>query len=200
MGIFPVLQPKITADLLREPPSSTPSYSMTPLASLLGASQQRLLLYYNSTRKDQSRDHASQARQLAALVDAPMRAKLSWFQARLSSGSARFDHLKAAQEDLAVSRPADCLLVTLELIEMYLYCDDLDGAAQEIPRLCDLVEVASEDRHVQDAISRLVRPSTSMNCPADPGPDIGLGDAAWLRALVGRLGERPRRARRRGPA
>ena len=108
-------------------------------------------------QEDRAHRYAEQARQFAEQVDVSMRAKLSWFRARISSGSSRFDHLKAAQEDLAASRPADCLLVTLELIEGYLFYDDLAEAAREIPRLCSLVEQAAECRQVQQAVSRLIR-------------------------------------------
>lgn len=108
-------------------------------------------------QEEQSHYYADEAQQFASQVDASMRAKLSWFQARISHDTSRFDHLKATQEDLAVSRPADCLLVTLELIEEYLSNGCLDEAAQEIPRLCDLVEHAAECRQVQQAVSRLIR-------------------------------------------
>ena len=107
--------------------------------------------------EERARRFADEARKLAGQVDATMGAKLSWFQARLSTGSARFGYLKAAQEDLAASRPADSLLVTLELIEGHLALKNPDAAAREIPRLCDLVEIAAEDRHVQRTISRLIR-------------------------------------------
>lgn len=108
-------------------------------------------------QEEQSHRFAEKAQQLASQVDAPMRAKLLWFQARISYNTSRFDQLKATQEDLAVSRPADCLLVTLELIEEYLSHGRLDKAAEEIPLLCDLVEHAAECRQVQQAVSRLIR-------------------------------------------
>lgn len=108
-------------------------------------------------QEERARYYADEARKLAEQVDPSIRAKLLWFEARISGGSTRFEYLKAAQADLAASRPADCLLVTLDLIEEYLSYDCLDEAAEEIPRLCDLVEYAAESRQVQQAVSRLVR-------------------------------------------
>ena len=113
-------------------------------------------------QEELSRHYADKARELASQVDANMRAKLSWFQARLSYGADRIDYLRSARADLAVSRPADSLLVTLELIEAYLSCEDFDKAAQEIPRVCDLVEQAAEDRNVRNAVSRLIRHRTRL--------------------------------------
>lgn len=108
-------------------------------------------------QEDHARRYVEEAQQFADQVDPSMRAKLSWFNARISHGSARFEHLRKAQTDLATSRPADCLLVTLDLIEEYLSHGCLDDAAEEIPYLCTLVEQAAECRQVQQAVSRLIR-------------------------------------------
>ncbi len=104
----------------------------------------------------EARREAERARELAAQVAIWMQGKLSWFEARLSSGAVRIDHLKEAQAKLSSQRPADCLLVTVDLLKELLTFGHVAEADEQVLRLCDLVEQAGEARQVQRAVSYLV--------------------------------------------
>ncbi len=130
--------------------------SKTP-ARIIGAHQIQALCWLRLDRPGKARVAAAEARRHASRVPAWIRGKLAWLDARLSDGSDRFDNLKSAQTELASSRPADCIMVTIELIEECLSYGRLAEAAGEVPLLCTLVERATECRQVQRAVSRLIR-------------------------------------------
>ena len=111
---------------------------------------------------EQAAREASRARQLAPQVPSWLVAKLDWLEARLSEGAVRLGHLRTAQTGLAGNRPADCLLVTVELIEELLACGRVDEAGREVPRVCDLVERAGESRQVQQVVSHLITYRTRL--------------------------------------
>ncbi len=103
--------------------------------------------------------HLQAAWQCAREAPAWVQGKVAWLESRLSDGD-RLTHLKAAQA--ALDRPADCLLVTVEMIEELLALEQTAAAAAEIPHLCTLVEEAAECRQVQQAVSRLVRRRSAL--------------------------------------
>lgn len=105
---------------------------------------------------------AAAARAWAPRVEVWIQAKLSWLEARLSYGETRIGHLQDAQGQLAPSRPSDGILVTIELIEEYLALSRLADAAGEVPRLCTLIEQASEAVQVQRAVSKLIHHRTRL--------------------------------------
>ncbi len=126
-------------------------------ARIVGSYQFQALCWIELDEPDNARDMAALAQKHAVEVAPWMQGKLSWLQARLAFGNTRCHHLKAAQTDLATSRPGDALMATLELIEEYLDLDQLDNAGQEIPAVCTLVERAGECRQVQERVSRLIQ-------------------------------------------
>ncbi len=101
------------------------------------------------------------ARALAS--DAPdwMLGKLTWIESRLEDGVRRLDGLRAAKEALALSRPADCALVTIELIEQALSMKNQGLAKHETTSLCALVESNSSPR-IEKAIVHLIRHQSSL--------------------------------------
>ncbi len=123
----------------------------------VGAYQIQALCWLSLDEPEEARNRAAQARRLVSQTPPWMRGKLAWLDARLSHGAIRVGHLRAAQTDLSSSRPSDCIMVTIELIEEYLSSGCLDKAAGEIPILCTLAERAAECRQVQQAVSSLVQ-------------------------------------------
>ncbi len=99
---------------------------------------------------------AAAARALADGAPEWMQGKLSWLEADLARGSARLDHLRRAKAALWPGRPADCALVTIELIAQALAVGDESLAEQAALGLCALVERTSSPR-IEKAILRLVR-------------------------------------------
>ncbi len=99
---------------------------------------------------------AELARALAPQVEPWMGGKLSWLEARLASGPARLDHLRSAREALAPGRPADCAMVTIELIEELLAVDRDKEAERECLGLCALIERTGNPR-IDRALARLIR-------------------------------------------
>ncbi len=124
---------------------------------IVSTHQLRAFSWIELDEPDKARDALTQAQQHAATVAPWIRGKLSWGQARLAFGDTRCNHLKAAQTDLATSRPGDALMATLELIEEFLALDQLGEAGREIPAVCNLVERAGECRQVQERVSRLIQ-------------------------------------------
>ncbi len=129
---------------------------------ITGAHQIQALCWLELDQPEKARAAAAEARRLAPRVPTWMQGKLAWLDARLSYGYERFDYLKSAQTELASSRPADCIMVTIELIEDYLSYGRSDEAAGEVPLVCTLVERATESRQVQRAVSRLIRHRTRL--------------------------------------
>lgn len=124
---------------------------------LIAAHQTRALCWLALGDSEKARREAAIARQAASEVDQWVRGKLSWLEARCSRGTSRLQLLRTAQAELCPGRPADCFLLTLELLEELVSCGRISEAEQEVPRLCNVVEQAAESRHVLRAVSRLVR-------------------------------------------
>ncbi len=123
---------------------------------LISAHQIQALCYVALDQPERARQEADAAWQLVPEGASWVRGKLSWLDARLAYGQARVDHLRAAQDEFLRTRPGECLLVTVDLVEALLASDRLDDASEEIPRLCDLVERAAECQQVQRAVSKLI--------------------------------------------
>ncbi len=126
-------------------------------ARVMGAHQIQALCWLGLEESEKAQAAASEARRLAPGMPSWVRGKLAWLDARLSYGSPRFVHLITAQSELSASRPSDCIMVTIELIEEYLSHGRLEEAGSEVPLLCTLVERATECRQVQRAVSRLIQ-------------------------------------------
>ncbi len=95
------------------------------------------------------------AHELAPRVAPWLRGKLEWVEARLASGTDRLAHLTAARNVLCPKRPADCALVTVEVIEVALGLGLVELAEQEAMRLCTLTEKTGSPR-VERAILQLI--------------------------------------------
>ncbi|MCP3983692.1 MAG: hypothetical protein GY723_04850, partial [bacterium] len=104
---------------------------------------------------------AVEARALADGAPAWINGKLAWLEARLTQGAVRLDGLRQAKEALFTSRPADCALVSLELIEEALAFGDQELAKQEVVDLCALVERDPGPR-IEKAIVHLFRHQNSL--------------------------------------
>ncbi|MCP3960255.1 MAG: hypothetical protein GY719_20625 [bacterium] len=105
---------------------------------------------------EESRRQAGQARALAKDAPGWVDGKLSWLEARLGKGADRLDGLQRAQAMFFPIRPADCALVTIELIECALALGDQALAEREAMGLCALVE-RSPSPQIEKAIVRLFR-------------------------------------------
>ncbi len=125
---------------------------------LIAAHQTRALCYLALGNANQAGEEAAIARQIASNVDQWVLGKLSWLEARCSQDpSQRLEFLRTAQAELCPGRPADCFLLTLEVLEELVAGGRISEAEKEVPRLCLVVEQAAESRHVLRAVSRLVR-------------------------------------------
>ena len=83
-------------------------------------------------------------------------AKLDWLESRLTTGDARLESLAAARSGLRPHRPADCALVTVELIEEALNQERHELAEHETTGLCALIDRTSSPR-IEAAILNLIR-------------------------------------------
>ncbi len=102
-------------------------------------------------------ERASQARAFVDAAPVWMRGKLSWLEARLTYGATRLDHLRIAQRLLCPTRPVDCALLTVEIIEESLSPVGQDAdVEQEVMGLCALLDMTGSPR-IEKAIVRLVR-------------------------------------------
>jgi tetratricopeptide (TPR) repeat protein len=106
-------------------------------------------------READARDAIECARELSSEVDTWLQGKLSWIEAHLEGGTDRLAHLTAARNALSPKRPADCALVTVEIIEEALALRRYDLAEQEAERLCALTEKTGSPR-VERAIFKLI--------------------------------------------
>ncbi len=113
---------------------------------------------------DKALREVAEARALSA--DAPrwMLGKLTWLDARLECVPTRLDLLQRAKEDLRPSRPADCALLTIELIEEALEAGHQALAEQEVTGLCALLE-RNLSPQIEKAIARLVRSRATLTRP-----------------------------------
>jgi tetratricopeptide (TPR) repeat protein len=111
--------------------------------------------------KENARLAAESAKALS--TDAPewIQGKLAWLDARLSHGTIRLRHLQAARSALCPTLPADCVLVTVELVEEALSLGKRTLAEEETVRLCALLEHRPSPR-VEQAVLRLVRHRTGL--------------------------------------
>ncbi len=115
-------------------------------------------------REDEAREAIRQAREVSQQPDGWVHGKLTWTEARLSYGTARLECLKAARKALSRERPADCALVTVELIEEALAINRLDIVEEEASDLCALLSKTGNPR-VEKAILHLVRHQTRLTPP-----------------------------------
>ncbi len=136
------------------------TYLTDPIQQLV-AHQTAGLCYAALKESARAREHITTAWTLAPSAPAWMHGKLYWLEARLLAGSERRERLRAAQTHL--DRPADRLLVTIEIVEDMLAVGETESAAAEIPHLCTLVEAAGECRQVQRAVSRLVGERSTLS-------------------------------------
>ncbi len=127
----------------------------------LGAHQTAGLCYAALNESARAREHITTAWTLAPSAPTWMHGKLYWLEARFLIGAKRRERLRCAQTHL--DRPADRLLVTVELVEDLLAVGETEAAVAEIPRLCTLVEAAAECRQVQRAVSRLVGERSTLS-------------------------------------
>jgi tetratricopeptide (TPR) repeat protein len=112
-------------------------------------------------RETEARAAIQHARALSSKVETWLRGKLSWVEAGLAGGTERLAHLTAARNALSPRRPADCALVTIELIEEALALARYDLAEQEALRLCTLTEKTGSPR-VERAIFKLIHRRTRL--------------------------------------
>ncbi len=113
---------------------------------------------------DEALRQVAAARALA--TDAPrwMLGKLTWLEARLERAPTNLDLLQLAKEDLRPSRPADCALLTIELIGEALEVGQEALVEQEVTGLCALLERDLNPR-IEQAIARLVRNRCTLTQP-----------------------------------
>ena len=112
-------------------------------------------------QESEARHEVEQARELAPEVAPWLQGKLAWVEARLAEGAERLAHLTAARNALSPKRPADCALVTVELIEEALAQKLDELAEQEAMRLCTLTEKTGSPR-VERAILQLIQHRTKL--------------------------------------
>lgn len=106
--------------------------------------------------QEEAAREAARARDLASQVPSWSVAKLDWLESRLTIGKAKLDRLTAARAGLSAHRPADCALVTVELIEEALDQAQHDLAEHEAIGLCALIDRTSSPR-IEAAILHLIR-------------------------------------------
>jgi tetratricopeptide (TPR) repeat protein len=112
-------------------------------------------------QKIEARREIEHARELTPKVAPWLQGKLEWVEARLASGTERLAHLTAARNALCPKRPADCALVTVEVIEEALELGLEELAEQEAMRLCTLTEKTGSPR-VERAILQLIHNRTRL--------------------------------------
>ena len=103
----------------------------------------------------------ARARELASSVPPWSVAKLDWLESRLVRGGPRLDRLTAARSGLYSNRPADCVLVTIELIEEALMLERYEVAERETMGLCALIDRTSSPR-IESAVLHLIRNRTRL--------------------------------------
>ena len=113
-------------------------------------------------RSDEARRAAAQARELTSEVPRWAVAKLDWLDSRLATGARRLEGLVSARSRLYPDRPADCALVTVELIAEALAQRELDLADREITGLCALIDRTSSPQ-IEAAIMHLVRQRSRLD-------------------------------------
>ncbi len=106
--------------------------------------------------------HLQEARQCAREAPTWVQGKVTWLEARMAAEHEQRIELLRQVKAMLESIPADCLLVTVELVEELLAVEQTAAAAAEIPHLCTLVEEAAEGNRVQQAVSRLVRRRSTL--------------------------------------
>ncbi len=114
--------------------------------------------------EESARREAAKARELASEVPAWSVAKLDWLESRLTHGGARLDWLSAARAHLYPHRPADCALVTVELIGEAVDQGRHEVAEAETDGLCALLDRTSSPR-IEAAILHLIRHSSRLSRP-----------------------------------
>ncbi len=120
----------------------------------LATHQIAALCYAGMGAEEQAWQRASKARRLAHHAPEWMRGKLSWLDARLTTGVTRLGHLQRARKILCPKRPLDCALVTVELIEeSFSQGEDVE---RYVMGLCALLEKTGSQR-IEQAIVRLAR-------------------------------------------
>ena len=112
-------------------------------------------------READARCAVESAREISSRVETWLQGKLSWVEARLTDGAERLAHLMAARNALSSKRPADCALVTVEVIEEALALKRYDLAEQEAMRLCTLTEKTGSPR-VERAMRQLINRRTML--------------------------------------
>ena len=123
----------------------------------LATHQVAALCYAESGAETEALNRASRARTFVESAPVWMQGKLSWLEARLTYGATRLRHLRTAQRMLCPARPADCALLTVEMIEESLKLPGQDSRVeQEVLGLCALLEKTGNPR-IEKAIMRLVR-------------------------------------------
>ncbi|MEE8524608.1 MAG: hypothetical protein V3T72_11810 [Thermoanaerobaculia bacterium] len=101
------------------------------------------------------------ARQLAEKVPRWLIAKLDWIESRLARGTIRIDFLKASASGLCPDRPADCALISIELITEALAQNRPDLARETTMKLCALLERNPGPR-IENAVLQLFRNNTQL--------------------------------------
>lgn len=134
----------------------------TVFGHLAAAHQGSAFSWIELKNHDEARRAAAQAQKLRPHLPAWKQANLSWLDARLSSGAERIEHLQVAQAILCPYRPADCVQVTVELIEAALDLDDEALAIRETTGLCALIEQTGANPRVQQAVMALIRHQTRL--------------------------------------
>ncbi len=123
----------------------------------LATHQVAALCYAEAGAEEDALHRASQARAFADTAPIWMQGKLSWLEARLTYGASRLGHLRTAQRMLCPTRPVDCALLTVEIIEESLRPVGQDAnVEQEVMGLCALLDKTGNPR-IEKAIVRLVR-------------------------------------------
>ncbi|MCP3960126.1 MAG: hypothetical protein GY719_19960 [bacterium] len=132
---------------------------------LFSAHQGAGLCWLALGRTEEARSAAAKARELVSAVPSWLAGKLDWLESRLAEGSAALDRLAEARSGLGPDRPADCALVTIQLIDEALAVGRYDLAEREATGLCALIDRTSSPR-IEAAILHLIRHRSRL------GPDL----------------------------
>ncbi len=131
---------------------------------LFAAHQVSALCQLELSREGEAGQAVAKARELASEVPPWSVAKLDWLESRLVSGDARLDRLAAARAGLSPDRPADCALVTIELIGEALALEQYEIAERETIGLCPLIDRTTSPR-IEAAVLHLIRNHTRLTPP-----------------------------------
>ena len=125
------------------------------------AHQGSALCWIDLDKEAEARREIEHARELVPEVPPWLQGKLEWVEARLATDTERLAHLTAARNTLCPKRPADCALVTVEVIEEAVALARYRLAEQEAERLCALTEKTGNPR-VERAILQLIHNRTRL--------------------------------------